>query len=72
MLIDNVYIFIFAANVMYLSFQKGDAAELPTSHSKASGLSPPYAGKMFLFQMQVRYLISSQVHDIVSSQHADQ
>lgn len=33
------------ANAMYLSFQKGEAASLPTSHSVASGLSPPFAGK---------------------------
>ncbi|KAJ8047339.1 putative serine racemase [Holothuria leucospilota] len=33
------------ANAMYLSFQKGEAASLPNSHSVASGLSPPFAGK---------------------------
>jgi len=30
---------------MQLSFQQGKAASLPTAHSVASGLSPPFAGK---------------------------
>ena len=38
-------IFIFLANTMQLSFQKGEAVSLPTAHSVASGLSPPFAGE---------------------------
>ncbi|PIK48603.1 putative serine racemase [Apostichopus japonicus] len=33
------------ANAMHLSFQNGEAAQLPNSHSVASGLSPPFAGR---------------------------
>ena len=37
---------IFSANKMQLSFQQGKAASLPTAHSVASGLSPPFAGEL--------------------------
>lgn len=33
------------ANCMFKSFEAGEAAQLPGSHSIASGLSPPFAGK---------------------------